>query len=404
MKQRRKDMIKVFNIKDLIKCTLGMACIILIVWVAIKWIGQVKTDKRKEEKPVSEEVVQENGKQTKTTFLSCLDRTIPGIKQINKEEINDEDEALFIHYPETGVTNRGLSRLEKLLTVELGMMDTVKTKEEKTEQETQEQTKETEQIEMAKTDVKTEVIDNGGISNKYTNTYGSVQIRNESNYELTEEILTPDITIEDNKDILLFHTHTCESYTASEKYEYEMTGTYRTTDLNYTVARVGEELKKHLDSYGYEVVHDSTYHDYPAYTGSYNKSLVTVTSLLKKKPETQIVFDVHRDAIGSNSQYAPTVKIGEEAAAQIMFVMGTDGGGLEHSNWQQNLKFAVKVQEKANELYPGLMKPIILRNSRYNQHVTKAAGIIEVGATGNTLDQCLTSMKYFSKVLSEVLQ
>ena len=70
----------------------------------------------------------------------------------------------------------------------------------------------------------------------------------------------------------------------------------------------------------------------------------------------------------------------------------------------QNLKFAIKVQEKANELYPGLFKPIILRGTTYNQHVTKAATIIEVGATGNTLDQTLVSMKYLAKVLSEVVK
>lgn len=113
---------------------------------------------------------------------------------------------------------------------------------------------------------------------------------------------------------------------------------------------------------------------------------------------------MHRDAVGSKETYAPTVKIGDEYAAQIMFVIGTDGGGLEHPNWQQNLKFAVKVQEKANELYPGLFRPILLRNSRYNQHLAKCATIIEVGATGNTLDQCLNSMKYFSYILDEVLK
>ena len=64
-----------------------------------------------------------------------------------------------------------------------------------------------------------------------------------------------------------------------------------------------------------------------------------------------------------------------------MFVMGSDGGGLSHPNWQQNLKFAIKIQEKANEMYPGLCRPIILRNSRYNQNLTNKAGIIEVGAT-----------------------
>ena len=87
-----------------------------------------------------------------------------------------------------------------------------------------------------------------------------------------------------------------------------------------------------------------------------------------------------------------------------MFVVGTNEGGLWHPNWNQNLKFAIKVQEKANELYPGLFKPIILRGTTYNQHVTKAATIIEVGATGNTLDQTLVSMKYLAKVLSEVVK
>ena len=55
-------------------------------------------------------------------------------------------------------------------------------------------------------------------------------------------------------------------------------------------------------------------------------------------------------------------------------------------------------------LYPGLFKPIMLRNSRYNHHLGKGASIIEVGATGNTMEQCLTSMKYLAKVVSEVMK
>ena len=84
-----------------------------------------------------------------------------------------------------------------------------------------------------------------------------------------------------------------------------------------------------------------------------------------------------------------------------MFVMGTNGGGLYHPNWQTNLKWAVSIQKKANEIYPGLFKPIIVRNSRYNQHLGKAACIIEVGSTGNTLEQCLNSMKYLSNILRQ---
>ena len=210
------------------------------------------------------------------------------------------------------------------------------------------------------------------------------------------------ITIE-NKNIVLFHTHSCESYTSSEKYPYTPTGNFRTTDLNFTVTRVGTELETYLKGYNYNVVHNTNYHDYPAYNGSYTRSLKTVENILQTTP-SDIIIDVHRDAIGSRSDYAPTVKIGDEEAAQLMFVVGTDAGGLWHPNWRENLKFAVEVQQKAEEMYPGLFKTMMLTKSRYNQHTGKYASIIEVGATGNTLEQCLTSMKYLAVVMHEVIK
>ena len=256
-----------------------------------------------------------------------------------------------------------------------------------------------EKIEEVKTGIETEVLENN-VPTKFTDEYNGVKIKNETDNKLTKEILTPNVTV-NMKNILIFHTHTCESYTPSEKYSYKQTGNFRTTDRNYSVVRAGRELENYLVPYGYNVIHDESYHDYPSYSGSYSSSLETVEKILKKNENYDIVLDLHRDAIGDNT-YAPTVKIGDEYAAQLMFVIGSNGGVDEHKNWQENLKFAVKVQEKANELYPGLFKPIILRNSDYNQFVSKAASIIEVGATGNTLEQCLVSMKYLSKVIREL--
>ena len=183
-----------------------------------------------------------------------------------------------------------------------------------------------------------------------------------------------------------------------------MTGNYRTTDNNYNVVRLGEELSKFLTNKGFEVIHDTSYHDYPSYSGSYERSLETIQEILNENQDIQIVIDLHRDAVGDGASYGPTVKIDGQSVAQIMLVVGTDGGGLEHPNWRQNIKTAIKIQETANLLYPGLFRPIIVRNSRYNQHVTPGAFIIEVGATGNTLEQALTSMKYLAKVMSEVIQ
>ena len=118
--------------------------------------------------------------------------------------------------------------------------------------------------------------------------------------------------------------------------------------------------------------------------------------------KSDIIIDLHRDAIWSDANYATSVQIEDEVAAQLMLVIGTDGGGREHPNWINNLSYAVKLQEKANELYPNLFRPIILRNSRYNQHLASGAIIVEVGATGNTMEQCLVSMKYLAKIISEV--
>lgn len=338
--------------------------------------------------------------------LKLIDSSLPEIKYVESsaknmnENIIEEDDEFYVN---------DFSNF--LLQMELGVFyfkeKKIASNTENAVNEVQESVGEAdgnsvENLELASKEEKTEVVTTNPIAENFTQEYNGIKIRNETSFELTDNNLNPNNLSINNKDIIIFHTHTCESYAPSEKYPYEQTGNYRTTDLNYTVSRVGDELEKYLGIYGFNVLHDRTYHDYPAYTGSYSRSLNTVQGLLNQK-NSDIIIDLHRDAIGSNSNYDPTVKIGDDYAAQIMFVMGSNGGGLSHPNWQTNLQFAVKIQEKANELYPGLFKPMIFRNSRYNQHLGKAACIIEVGATGNTLEQCLNSMKYLSEVMNEAL-
>ena len=241
------------------------------------------------------------------------------------------------------------------------------------------------------------------IKETYTNSYGSVKIKNDTDIRLTEDILKPDYNVKNYKDILIYHTHTCESYIQSKENEYKASGNFRTTNLNYSVVKVGKELEKRLKKYKFNVIRDEEKHDYPAYSGSYERSLKTIQNMIKQNSTAEIIFDIHRDAIGSNSSYAPTVEINGEKVAQLMFVIGTNDGGGKHPNWKNNLKFAIKVQEKANEMYPGLFRNINLRSATFNQKVSNAASIIEVGATGNTLEEACNSMKYLAEILNEVL-
>lgn len=341
------------------------------------------------------------------SFVEILDQTVPEIENINgkykKDNLNDKaqnkNNILEIMLKTQISSIKGMEKIEENqkneeLVVNQNQEDNTKTSIND-ESSTDEQ-----KTEIAQAGVTTQVITQNPIAEKSNAQYGKVKIKNETDYELTQDMLKPDISV-DNKNVIIFHTHSCESYTSSEKYPYIPTGTYRTTDLNYTVTRVGTELESQLKSYNFNVIHNKDYHDYPSYNGSYTRSLKTVDGILQTMP-SDIIIDLHRDAVGSRSDYAPTVKIGDEEAAQIMFVIGTNNGGLWHPNWNQNLKFAVKVQEKAEELYPGLFKPIMLTKSRYNQHTGKYANIIEVGATGNTLEQCLNSMKYLAKIMNEI--
>ena len=123
--------------------------------------------------------------------------------------------------------------------------------------------------------------------------------------------------MKNKKDIIIYHTHTCESYTQTEKNQYKPSGNYRTTNLKYSVVRVGDELEKELKKCKFSVTHNKTKHDYPAYTGSYSRSLKTVEKILENQKDTDIIFDLHRDAVGNKGNYAPTVKINGEKVAQI---------------------------------------------------------------------------------------
>lgn len=374
--------VAVIRLKDLIRFALLSVMMIIILLFCKKYVTKKNIGNMNLKKKVSSSMSE--------YIKESINTELPEINQ--KEEKSRKDSLLdAIIGIELGVVNAQEKVIENIETnIEVGQ--NIVNNESEDEQE---------KVELAKGDTKTEVITKNPIADAYTKKYKGVKIKNETSYDLSEKDLNYENLKIDKSNIIIFHTHTCESYTSSKKFSYTPTGNFRTTDLKYSVARVGDELTKYLKKYNLNVVHDKTYHDYPSYNGSYSRSLSTVSSILKNT-KADIIIDLHRDAIGSYSGYAPTVKIGEDECAQIMFVIGTDGGKLKHPNWKSNLQFAIKMQELANKEYPGLFKPIILRNSRYNQHLGKAACIIEVGSTGNKLEQCLNSMKYLAKIINEI--
>lgn len=237
--------------------------------------------------------------------------------------------------------------------------------------------------------------------------YRDVYIHNTSDAELTEDELGFDFSArmaEDAPQVLIVHTHGCEAYSMPPGEEYAASDDHRTLDESKNVLRVGDEIAQVLETAGIGVLHDRTLHDYPSYSGAYNRSLETVQQYFARYPSLVYVLDVHRDAVADADGNQYKLLCAEEpAAAQMEFVIGSDGGGLEHGRWRENLKLACAVQSTLLRDHPTLMRPIIVRNSRYNQQVSTGALLLEVGTAGNSLDEALTAARLFARGFAETV-
>ena len=209
---------------------------------------------------------------------------------------------------------------------------------------------------------------------------------------------------EEGPQVLIVHTHGSEAYTPDGTDTYVATGECRTADKTKSVVRVGEEVAKVLTEMGLTVVHDTELYDYPAYNGSYDRSLAAVEHWLAQYPTIQVVLDIHRDALigADGTVYKPITTINGESCAQVMLVMGSNAL-YDHPDWLGNLTLAVQVQKEMNTLWPTLARPIGLRENRYNQQTAPGAMLVEVGSHGNTLQEALAAARMFARALGAVL-
>ncbi|MBE7011547.1 MAG: hypothetical protein E7415_02615 [Ruminococcaceae bacterium] len=237
----------------------------------------------------------------------------------------------------------------------------------------------------------------------------NILIKNETQYGVnTKELLEQKIGLDMSKSgpkILIIHTHGSESYT-EEGREFYIEGTGdRNTDTSFNVVHVGDKMAEVFEKAGIEVIHDRKMHDQPSYNGSYASSLESAEKYVEEYPSIQIVLDIHRDAIvyGDGTKAKTVTEIDGKKTAQLMFVVGTNEGGLVHDNWRENLKFAVKLQNEINKKYPNLMRGINLRRERFNGHVTKGSLIIEVGTSGNTLNEAVRGGTLCAEIIAGFL-
>ena len=218
----------------------------------------------------------------------------------------------------------------------------------------------------------------------------------------------PEINIRntDEPQVLVFHTHTSESYMSRDEGFFYDNFYPRSLDSSKNVTRVGQAVVDKLKEHGINAIHDETYHDNPTYNGSYSRSAETIKKNLSAYPSIQVVIDIHRDSLGSNEtgKIKPTFKYNDKKAAQMMIISGCDSdGSLGFPNWRKNLKLALRLQKYCENMFPGITRPLNFAKVKYNEHLTPGSLLVEVGSDANTLEEAVYTGSMLGESLAKML-
>ena len=207
--------------------------------------------------------------------------------------------------------------------------------------------------------------------------------------------------------VLIFHTHTTEGYELLDRDWYAADSTSRTTDTSRNVARVGTAIAEELERAGFRTLHDTTVHD-ESYTGAYDHSRKAVESYLREYPQLSVVLDVHRDSIQetNGTKIKPVVTVDGKKAAQIMIISGAQGGtrAANFTGWEQNLRFALRLQDALETQAAGLTRPLFFCHRQYNMDLTPCSLLVEFGSEANTLEEAVYAGRLFGRALAGLLE
>ena len=257
-----------------------------------------------------------------------------------------------------------------------------------------------------------DIVERTFTDNQATDSYMNVHVRNvtaDSEIDI-ESILNAGCTlpVDDCSEpvVLIYHTHSTESYMFSDNGKFSSDYPTRNDDRKVNMIRVGDEITAVLESKGIGVIHDRSIYD-KTYTGAYDTSRAGIEKILEKYPTIVITLDIHRDAIyyDDYTRVKPTAIADGKKASQMMIITGAQGGNVtSFPDWETNLSFALNLQNALNTEYENLMKPVYFCNRKYNMDITPYSLLIEVGTDVNTLEESAYSGRLLGSVLADYIK
>ena len=204
--------------------------------------------------------------------------------------------------------------------------------------------------------------------------------------------------------VLILHTHTSEAY-AEQIHWYDPAASAYDRDNSQNIVAVGDTLAAALERRGIGVVHETTHCDDPSFNQAYNKSRTVAEAALAEHPSIRVVIDLHRDSMitAEGLKYRPVLTVDGVETAQMMLVVGSPKNGLAHPDWLDNLALAGRLYQLLEQETPGLMRPIHISANRYNQHLSPAAFLVEVGTCANTMAEADAAVELLAEGVAALL-
>lgn len=218
------------------------------------------------------------------------------------------------------------------------------------------------------------------------------------NKNLRQQKIMPVIK-EESKDplIYIYNTHQTEEYETSTIIDYYIKPTV--TISNYILEEIFNKNKLYTyveESNIKEILNRNSW----SYSYSYKATRTLLEQRKLEYPTLKYFIDIHRDSITKDKT---TVIINNKSYAKILFLIG-----LENPNYQENLIFTEKLNNKINQKYPNLTKGIYKKggpgvNGVYNQDFSKYLILVEMGGYQNTPIEVLNSSLALAECFMEVI-
>ena len=203
--------------------------------------------------------------------------------------------------------------------------------------------------------------------------------------------------VEEGPLIYLYNSH------PTEEYQPETIGEYA---LNPGVTMNNYILEDIFEKNGYNVyveeesVKEILNKNNWNYASSYEASRILLEKRKEEYTSLKYFIDIHRDSLDHERT---SIEIQERSYAKLLFIVG-----LENKNYEENLRFTEKIQQRLEEEYPNLSKGIYKKegegvNGVYNQDFSGRTILVEIGGYENTTVEVLNTSLAFAKCYLEVI-